>query len=228
MTDGAQSGLVSAGADVGAVHDPKKGGGPLRGLYNFVLRLAGGKYATPALFAVSFAESSFFPIPPDVMLMPMVLARPQRGYLYALICTVGSILGALLGYYIGAALYPLIGKAIIGFFGYAGKEEALRASYGGSAADFLSPAFYVILIKGLTPIPFKLVTIVSGAAGMNILAFVTACSITRGFRFLLEAWVFKTFGPTLAPIIEKRIGLFMLAAAVIIITGFIVAAMLHA
>jgi len=220
MTDGVQSGAVSADAEVPASHGPKKGGGPLRGLYNFVLKLAGGKQAEPALFAVSFAESSFFPIPPDVMLMPMVLAKPQRGYRFALICSLGSIFGAMLGYAIGYLLYDSVGKPIISFFGYAGKEADLQKQYAEAGV-------WIIFLKGLTPIPFKLVTIVSGFMKFDFAIFLAACAITRSARFFIEAWVFKTYGPTLGPIIEKRIGLFMLGAAAIIVAGFVVAAMLH-
>lgn len=198
----------------------KGGGGPLRGLYNFVLKLAAGKHAEPALFAVSFAESSFFPIPPDVMLAPMALTRPERAWRYAAVCTIASILGALLGYAIGYLLFESVGSAIISFFGYAGKEEALRASY----AEY---GVWIIFLKGLTPIPFKLVTIVSGAMEFSLPLFIAACAVTRGLRFFLVAWLFKTFGPTLAPVIEKRIGLFMLLAGVVLVGGIVGAAMLH-
>ena len=128
----------------------------LRKLYNWVLKLAGGPQAEPALAIVSFAESSFFPIPPDVMLAPMAVARPERWVRYALVCTVASVLGGLAGYAIGYFLFETVGQAILGFFGYAGKEAALRAFYDQWGAAF-------ILLKGLTPIPFKLVTILSGA-----------------------------------------------------------------
>lgn len=209
-----------------AAHAPKAKG-PLGALYNWVIRLAGGKKAEPSLFAVSFAESSFFPIPPDVMLAPMCFARPDRAYRYALVCTVASILGALLGYAIGMYLFEGIGSAILGFFGYGARGEELRHSYGGQPEDFFSPAFWVIIAKGATPIPFKLVTIISGWAQMNLLAFLVACTITRSVRFFLVAWLFKTFGPTLAPIIEKRIGLVMLLFVIVLVGGFAVAALLH-
>ena len=197
---------------------PKRG--VLRGLYDFVLKLAAGPRAEPALFAVSFAESSFFPIPPDVMLAPMCFARPQRAYRYALVCTIASVLGGLLGYTIGYLLFESVGQAILNFFGYGGKLEALRTSY----AEY---GVWIIFLKGLTPIPFKLVTILSGAMKFSLPIFVGACIVTRGLRFFLEAWVFKTFGPALAPVIEKRIGMFMLAFAVILVGGFIVAALIH-
>lgn len=217
MTDATPT---TADAAIKPAETHKKGGGPLRGLYNYVLKLAAGKHAEPALFAVSFAESSFFPIPPDVMLAPMALTRPERAWRYAAVCTIASVLGGLLGYAIGYLLFESLGSAIISFFGYAGKEEALRASY----AEY---GVWIIFLKGLTPIPFKLVTIVSGAMEFSLPLFVAACVVTRGLRFFLVAWLFKTFGPTLAPIIEKRIGLFMLLAGVVLVGGFIVAAMLH-
>jgi membrane protein YqaA with SNARE-associated domain len=200
---------------------PAKGGwNPLRKLYNWVLKLAAGKQAEPALFVVSFAESSFFPIPPDVMLAPMCLARPERAWRYAAVCTIGSVLGALLGYAIGYFVFESVGQAILNFFGYAGKQDELRASYAEYGA-------WIIFLKGVTPIPFKLVTIVSGAMAFSLPIFIAACVVTRAVRFALVAWLFKTFGPALAPVIEKRIGLFALAFVVILIGGFVVATQIH-
>jgi membrane protein YqaA with SNARE-associated domain len=198
-------------------------------MYQKLLELAGGPKAEPALFTVSFAESSFFPIPPDVMLAPMVLARPERAWRYATVCAVASVLGALLGYAIGYALYDTIGKAIIGFFGYAGKEAQLQADYAGAENAFLglSPAAWVILAKGVTPIPFKLVTIVSGFMKMHLLEFIAVCTVTRAARFFLVAWLFKQFGPTLAPVIEKRIGMVTLGLVALIVVGLVVATQLH-
>lgn len=202
-----------------AAHAPKAKG-PLGALYNWVIRLAGGKQAEPALWAVSFAESSFFPIPPDVMLAPMCFARPERSWRYAFGCTIASVLGALLGYAIGFYLFEAVGSAIISLFGYGGKEEELRASYAAAGV-------WIIFLKGVTPIPFKLVTIISGAMAFNLPIFIAACLVTRALRFFLVAWLFKTFGPTLAPIIEKRIGLFMLLFVVVLVGGFAAAALLH-
>jgi membrane protein YqaA with SNARE-associated domain len=217
MTDGAQSAVADQVPDpAAAAHGPKKGGGPFRALYNWVLKLAGHKHAQPALFAISFAESSFFPIPPDVMLMPMVLARPDRAWRFALICTLGSVLGGCFGYAIGYFLR----EWLLTF-------EMFQHQLAAFQAQFDQWGIYVILIKGLTPVPYKLVTIASGLALFNLPVFIGASILTRGLRFLLVAWLFKTFGPTLGPVIEKRIGLFMLGAAVIIIAGFVVAAMMH-
>lgn len=219
MTDGTQA--AAAGPIEAEAPAPSKGGwNPLRKLYNWVLKLAAGKHAEPALFVVSFAESSFFPIPPDVMLAPMCLTRPERAWRYALLCTIASVLGALLGYAIGYLVFESVGSAIISFFGYGGKEDALRASYDQYGV-------WIIFLKGVTPIPFKLVTIVSGAMAFSLPVFVAACAVTRAVRFFLVAWLFRTFGPALAPVIEKRIGLFAILFVVILVGGFIVAAQIH-
>lgn len=212
MTDATQAATAQTPA--------KSGWNPLRKLYNWVLKLAAGKHAEKALFAVSFAESSFFPIPPDVMLAPMSLARPDRAFRYAAVCTIGSVLGALLGYAIGLFVFDSVGQAILNFFGYAGKQEELRASYAQYGV-------WIIFLKGVTPIPFKLVTIVSGAMAFNLPIFVAACIVTRAIRFAIVAWLFKAFGPTLAPVIERRIGMFALAFVVLLIGGFIVATQIH-
>jgi membrane protein YqaA with SNARE-associated domain len=217
MTDATSSAAATTATP--AAESPKAKG-PLRGLYNWVLKLAGSKHAEPWLFGISFAESSFFPIPPDVMLAPMCYARPERAYRYALVCTIASVLGALLGYAIGYWLFETVGSAIISVFGYGGKEAELRAQYAEAGT-------WIIFLKGLTPIPFKLVTIVSGAMAFSLPMFIAACVITRGLRFLLVAWLFKTFGPALAPVIEKRIGLFALLFVVVLVGGFIVASMIH-
>jgi membrane protein YqaA with SNARE-associated domain len=201
------------------VHTPKAKG-PLGAMYNWVMRLAAGKHAEPALYVVAFTESSFFPIPPDVMLAPMCFARPERWMRYALGCTIASVFGAMLGYAIGFYLFEAVGQGIISFFGYGGREEELRASYAAAGV-------WIIFIKGLTPIPFKLVTIISGAMAFDPLVFIAACAVTRGLRFFLVAWLFQRFGPTLAPIIEKRIGLFMLLFVVILIGGFAAASLIH-
>ena len=192
----------------------------LRQAYRKLLDLAAGPRAEPALAVIAFAESSFFPIPPDVMLGPMATARPERWARYALVCTIASVLGALLGYAIGYFLFETVGHAILGFFGYGGKEEALRASY----AQF---GVWVIFLKGLTPIPFKLVTIISGAMRFSLPIFVAACVVTRGIRFFAVAWLFKKYGPALAPVIEKRVGLVTAGVAVLIVGGVVAATVLH-
>ena len=132
------------------------------------------------LAAVSFAESSFFPVPPDIVLVPMALANPSKARLYALVCTIASVLGGLLGYAIGALLYDTVGHWLISAYGYGEGVEAFRAAYAKWGA-------WIILIKGMTPIPYKIVTIASGFAGYNLLYFFVLSCITRGARFFLEA-----------------------------------------
>ena len=145
----------------------------LRRLYDWTLSLAARPSAPYALGAVSFAESSFFPVPPDVMLVPMMLARPDKAWSYALICTVTSVLGGILGYVIGLALYDSIGSWLFRLYGLTEGAEAFRhgfAEYG----------HWVILLKGLTPIPYKLVTITSGFAGYHLGWFILLSILTRG------------------------------------------------
>jgi membrane protein YqaA with SNARE-associated domain len=192
----------------------------LRKAYQKLLELAGGPRAEPALAIVSFAESSFFPLPPDIMLGPMATARPEKWARYALVCTIASVLGGLLGYAIGFFLFESVGSFIISLFGYGGKEEALRAFYDQWGVWF-------IFLKGLTPIPYKLVTIISGAMQFSIPVFIIASAVTRGIRFFAVAYLFKRFGPALAPVIEKRIGMVSAGVAVAIVGGVVAATMLH-
>ena len=172
----------------------------LRKLYDRVMTLAGSRHAPVALAAVSFAESSFFPIPPDVMLAPMVLARPEKAYLYAGICTLASVLGGCLGYAIGYFLEPL-GLAVLRFMGHAEGQQVFQAW-------FAQWGLWVILIKGLTPIPYKLVTIASGLAHFSFVTFLWASVVTRGARFFLTAIVLKKFGPQILEQVERRLALF--------------------
>ena len=187
----------------------------LRKLYDGVFALARSRHATPALALVSFAESSVFPIPPDVMLAPMILARPDRAYFYAAVCTVASVLGGILGYAIGFFLTD-VGLALMRMLGHADGLAQFRAWFD----DW---GLWVILIKGLTPIPYKLVTIASGLAAFSFPVFLAASVATRGGRFFLEAWVLKRWGPAMLAQVEKRlalwtgIGLVVLVGAVIVV-----------
>ena len=137
--------------------------------------------------AVAFAESSFFPVPPDVMLIPMALARPDRAYLLAAWCTLASVTGGIAGYAIGALLYNSVGAWLIHLYGYGDKVEAFRAAYAQWGA-------WIILLKGLTPIPYKIVTITSGFAGYNFGLFVVFSIITRGTRFFVLAFLLHRYG----------------------------------
>ena len=165
-------------------------------LYRWTISLAESPRATWALAAVAFAESSFFPLPPDIVLAPMVVAKPRRAFFYAGVCTVASVLGGCLGYAIGALLYDTVGQWLINLYGYGEKLEALRIFYAQWGWLF-------ILVKGMTPIPFKLVTILSGLLGYNFPLFVALAAITRGARFFLVAGVLNYFGEPLRAALEK-------------------------
>ena len=185
----------------------------LRRLYDWVLELSARPWAPKALAAISFAESSVFPIPPDVMLVPMCLAKPQRAFWYAGICTIASVLGGLLGYAIGALLYDTLGQFLIKLYGYGDKVDTFRVAYA-------KWGHWIILIKGATPIPYKVITIASGFAGYNLFWFTVLSILTRGVRFYLLATLIYFWGDRARPFIEKRLGLFMLLFLAIFIAGF--------
>ncbi|EGF89264.1 SNARE associated family protein [Asticcacaulis biprosthecium C19] len=184
-----------------------------RQLYIWMMKIAAGAHAEKGLAAISFAESSFFPIPPDLMLAPMILARPDRAYRYALVCTIASVLGAFFGYAIGYFFTP-VGLMLLNFLGY-----------GERLADFQTFmkewGAWVILAKGLTPIPFKLVTIASGIAQMPLLTFFLSCAVTRGVRFFAVAWACKRFGPQITEQLEKRFYLVGTVLVVLIVLGLV-------
>ena len=188
----------------------------LRRLYDWTLSLAARPSAPYALALVSFSESSFFPVPPDVMLIPMALARPQKAWLYAGICTITSVLGGVVGYLIGAVLYDSVGQWVIHFYGYGDKVEAFRAGYAEYGA-------WIILLKGLTPIPYKLVTITSGFAGYNIWLFVLCSIVARGGRFFIVAVLLNRYGDLIRSELEKRLGLWVAIGAVVLVLGFVIA-----
>lgn len=190
--------------------------GALRRLYAWVVGHANGPYAWWMLAAVAFAESSFFPLPPDVMLVPMALADRRRAFQLALWCTLFSVLGGLLGYAIGALLYDSVGHRLIQAYGYGASLQAFRAAYAKWGAA-------IILIKGLTPIPYKLVTIASGFAGYNLGLFVLLSIVTRGARFTLECGLLYLFGEPVRAFIEKRLELVLLGLLVLLVGGFLVA-----
>jgi membrane protein YqaA with SNARE-associated domain len=187
----------------------------LRRLYDWCVDAAGKPHAAWILAAVSFAESSFFPVPPDAMLIPMALARPDRAWWFALLCTIASVIGGVLGYVIGSALYDSVGTWLIHLYGYGDKVETFRAGYAQYGA-------LIILLKGLTPIPYKIVTITSGFAGFNFGLFVVLSAITRGARFFIEAALLNRYGERARSIIEKRLGLWAGLFAAAIVVGFIV------
>jgi Predicted membrane protein len=184
-----------------------------RKLYDWVMGLARSRHAPRSLAIVSFAESSFFPIPPDVMLAPMVLANRDKAFVYAAICTVASVLGGLLGYAIGVFLEP-VGMFILKLFGHPeGRQEFQRW--------FDQWGLGVILIKGLTPIPYKLVTITAGFARFDLFTFVWASILTRGARFFIVAAILKYLGPAMLHEFERRLNLYSVLLLALLIGGFV-------
>ena len=188
----------------------------LRKLYDWCIEAADKPYALWLMGAVSFAESSFFPIPPDTMLIPMSLARPERAWTYATVCTLTSVAGGVLGYAIGSVLYDTVGHWLIHLYGYGDKVEAFRAAYARYGA-------VIILVKGLTPIPYKIVTITSGFAGYNIWLFILCSIVARGMRFYFTALVLNRYGARVRAIIEERLGLWFTIGVVVLVAGIIAA-----
>jgi membrane protein YqaA with SNARE-associated domain len=185
-------------------------------LYPRVKALADSRHAEIALAAISFAESSFFPLPPDILLAPMALAKPRRAWRFALIATIASVLGGILGYGIGALLYDTLGQWLINLYGYGSKMEALKATYA-------QWGWLVILVKGVTPIPYKLVTITSGLLAYNFPLFIALSIVTRGARFFLVAGILNWFGEPLRLALERHFAVALGAFAALVIVGFIVA-----
>jgi membrane protein YqaA with SNARE-associated domain len=168
---------------------------------------------------ISFCESSFFPIPPDVMVVPMVLARRDQAYLIATVCTISSVLGGILGYVIGYFLFDTVGQWLIDVYHMQARMEGLKALYDQWGA-------LVILVKGLTPIPFKLVTIASGFFQFNFFLFVILAAITRGARFFAIAWLLKRYGAPMQAFIEKRLTLLAWTFLFLLVGGFGLVALL--
>jgi membrane protein YqaA with SNARE-associated domain len=168
-----------------------------------------------ALAFVSFAESSFFPIPPDVLLIPMVLANREKAWQYAAICTAASVVGGIAGYMIGALLYESVGAWVIQLYGYGEQVEAFRQAYAEWGT-------WIILIKGLTPIPYKIVTITSGFAGYDLLWFILLSVITRAGRFFLVAALLYRYGEPVRGFIERRLEVVTAGAAVLVVGGFVI------
>src|ERR1700720_1014595 len=188
----------------------------LRRLYDWCINVAGQPHASWILGAVSFAESSFFPVPPDVMLIPMSLARPDKAWYYATLCTLASVAGGLLGYFIGAALYDSVGHWLIQLYGYGDKVEAFREAYATYGT-------WIILLKGVTPIPYKIVTITSGFAGYNIWLFIVFSFVARGTRFYLVAFLLNRYGEIAREIIEKRLAFWFTLSVGVLLAGIFAA-----
>jgi membrane protein YqaA with SNARE-associated domain len=187
----------------------------LRRLYDWCIGAAHKPHASWIMGGISFAESSFFPIPPDVMMVPMALARPDKAWSYAAMCTLTSVAGGIVGYIIGAWLYDSLGQWLIQLYGYGDKVEGFREAYARYGA-------WIILLKGLTPIPYKVVTITSGFADYNIGLFMLFSLIARGGRFFVVAYLLHRYGARAREMIEKRLGLWVTLTAIGIVLGFVI------
>jgi membrane protein YqaA with SNARE-associated domain len=186
----------------------------LRRLYNWCVDASGRPYATWLMGAISFIESSFFPIPPDTMLIPMSLARPDRAWFYAHVCTLTSVAGGILGYAIGAWLYDSVGLWLIQLYGYGDRVDAFRESYAHWGG-------WIIVLKGMTPIPYKIVTIDSGFAGYSLPMFILLSFVARGMRFYLLAFLLNRYGPQARAIIEERLGMWVTLGAGVLVVGIV-------
>jgi len=187
----------------------------LKKLYDWVLHWAETPYALPALFILAFTESSFFPIPPDVLLMALALGIPKKSFKYAFICTIGSVVGGIFGYYIGLKLMDVIGMPIITFYNASDLYEQVRSIYNEYDAWAVGAAAF-------TPIPYKVFTIAAGAFKINFPIFVLASIAGRGGRFLLVASIIYLFGPKVKDLIDKYFNLLTFAFFILLVAGFIV------
>lgn len=185
----------------------------IRQLYNWTLSLANSPNALWALAFVAFLESSVFPIPPDIIMIPMILARPSRAFLIAGVALVASVLGGLLGYYIGAGLFDAVGQPVLDFYGKADAAEQFNGRFQEWGA-------WAVLIAGITPFPFKVITIMSGWTGLNLWVFIISSIVARGLRFFIVAGLLWKFGAPIRDFIERRLGLMFTLFIMLLLGGF--------
>jgi membrane protein YqaA with SNARE-associated domain len=188
----------------------------LRRLYDWTLSLAARKSAEWWLFIIAFVESSIFVVPAEVLLVPMGLARPERAYRYAVLATTGSVLGGIAGWFIGYYAYGLIARPVLEFYGSLNTFEALRSS---SSRDAI---LLMLITSGLAHLPpMKVVTILSGAAAINIWFFIASAIVARGVRFAVFAWLLRRYGEPIREFIEKRLALIAVGAAAVIVLVYV-------
>ncbi|MGB0670461.1 MAG: YqaA family protein [Rhodospirillales bacterium] len=186
----------------------------LRALYDRTLALAGHRHALWALFLVAFVESSVFPIPPDVLLIPMILAARGRAWRIALVCTLGSVLGGMAGYGIGYFFFEEFGKPVLEFYGKAERFAEFQAYYNDWGA-------WAVFIAGLTPFPYKVITILSGVTHLDLMVFTISSIAARGLRFFIVAAMLWRFGEPIRTFIEKRLGLLTVIFCLLLVGGFV-------
>ena len=185
----------------------------VKATYDYMLNLAAHRNAMYFLFAVAFIESSFFPIPPDVMLIPMVLAAPQKAWRIAGVATAASVVGGYIGYAIGVFGYEVIAKPILNFYGYMQQFETFQGYYHEWGA-------WIVFGAGVTPFPYKVVTIASGVVHLDLLVFGIASVISRGIRFYLVAWLLKKYGEPMREFIDKNLGMLSILFVLLLVGGF--------
>mgnify|MGYP000923886797 CR=1 FL=1 len=186
----------------------------LRRVYNWVLTWADSKYGGLALFVLAFVESSFFPIPPDVLLMALCLGARDKALRYAAICSAGSVLGGLFGYAIGTFAFETVGKPIIDFYGAAGKYDQVGRLYEDHG-------FWIVFLAGFTPIPYKIITIAGGVFKISLGPFLFASLIGRSARFFLVAGLLRAFGEPMRAFIDRWFNLLTVVFSVLLIGGFV-------
>ena len=186
----------------------------LRSLYDWTMRLAASRNALAALATVAFIESSVFPIPPDILLIPMVLAAREKAWRYAAVATLASVAGGFLGYAVGYYLFAALGRPILEFYGAMARYDSMQQAYAHWGA-------WIIVLKGMTPIPYKIVTIASGAFHFPLLAFGVASLVSRAMRFFLVAALLYIFGEPVRVFIEKRLTLVTSAFVILLVGGFV-------
>lgn len=185
----------------------------IRKLYNWTISLAEHPRALWALALVAFVESSVFPIPPDILMIPMIVARPSRAFVIAGVAMVASVLGGMLGYYIGAAMFDSIGQPVLEFYGKTERFDEFATRYNEWGA-------WAVLIAGVTPFPYKVITILSGTTGLSLPVFILSSIIARGLRFFLIAALLWKFGTPIRDFIERRLGLVFTLFVVVFLGGF--------
>lgn len=185
----------------------------IRGLYNWTMGISRHKHAVWGLGGISFIESSFFPLPPDIILIPMCIANRQKAFWYATVCSIASVLGGIFGYAIGYFLYDILGAPIIEFYG-------LQAPFENFSAQYNAYGTWIVLGAGLTPIPYKIITIASGVTHMNLPLFIIMSFIGRAMRFYLVAALLWKYGQPIQDFIEKYLGLLSIAFFVLLVGGF--------
>lgn len=185
----------------------------IRRLYDWTIALAASRYALWALAMVAFVESSVFPIPPDVLMIPMILAAPSRAWLIAGVALVASVLGGLAGYFIGAGLFDTVGRPVLEFYGKTDAADEFAQRFNNYGA-------WAVLAAGVTPFPFKVITIMSGWTGLSLPVFILSSIIARGLRFFVVAALLRRYGSPIRDFIERRLGLVFMAFIVILVGGF--------